>query len=81
LVPPEVVGAAVLVAGVVAAGALVVDFELDPQALAMTATRATAASRKNLFTTRAPFSIDRKNNTTPTEGRVAGSASSLAGDR
>jgi len=45
LVPADVAGAAVLVDGVVAAGALVVDLVLEPQALARTATIGTAASR------------------------------------
>jgi len=45
LVAADVAGAAVLVDGVVAAGALVVDLLLEPQALAMTATMGTAASR------------------------------------
>jgi hypothetical protein len=51
-VPPDVLGAAVLVEGVVAAGAdVVVDLLLlEPQAARRTATTGTAASKENLRT-------------------------------
>jgi hypothetical protein len=53
-VPPDVVGAAVLADGVLAAGALVVVLLLDPQALAMTVMAGIAASRKDLLTSQLP---------------------------
>jgi hypothetical protein len=66
-----VLEAVALVDDVVAAGALVVDLLLEPQALTTRATIGTAASKKNRLTINAPFSIDVKDNTTLT-GRTRG---------
>jgi hypothetical protein len=68
VVPPDVLGADVLVAGVVAAGAdVVVDLLLlEPQAAARTATIGTATNKEELLTCKPPFWIDLSDDLTAT---------------